>query len=412
MNIRAYELIKQAEKESQQLFSYIDTIAYENQLKVLNAFRKWKVSVRHFAPSTGYGYDDIGRDTLNRLFAEVFEAESAIVSPSIANGTHALTIMLFGLLRAGEKLVFATGEPYDTLKEVVFGKENGSLADYNIHSDIVDLKDGKIDYPSLIKNISSTKPAAVYLTRSRGYSWRDALSIDEIKTAVDTIKSYSPDTVIIVDNCYGEFTDIHEPNGVGADLVAGSLIKNPGGGLAPTGGYIAGKSTLIDRIAGRFTAPSIGLEVGSYYASYIPFYQGLFLAPTVVAAALKGNVLAGRVFHNLGYEVSPDPDNIPRDIIRSIQFKTEHELIDFCQSIQYASPVDSHVTPYPWDMPGYQHKVIMAAGTFIQGASIELSADSPIKTPYIAYMQGGLTYEHCKIAIAEAIERIISQNKS
>lgn len=411
MKINAYKLVAQAEKESQELFSAIDNIAFENQKKVLDAFRKLQISGRHFAPSTGYGYDDIGRDTLGKLFAEVFECEDAIVSPSIANGTHALTIMLFGLLYAGDRLLFATGEPYDTLNEVVFGKDIGSLADYNIQSKIVNLdKDGKIDYPKLLPIISEFKPKVVYLTRSRGYSWRDALSIEDITKAVKAIRAINPDIIIVVDNCYGEFSDIHEPTWAGADVIAGSLIKNPGGGLAPTGGYIAGAQQFISKIAARLTSPSIGTEVGSYNASYLPFYQGLFLAPTVVANSLKGNVLAGRVFNNLGYEVSPTVGSRPQDIILSIKFSTAQQLINFCQSIQYSSPVDSYVTPYPWEMPGYQHKVIMAAGTFIQGASIELSADAPIKEPYIAYLQGGLTYEHCKLAIIEAIQRTNNQN--
>lgn len=407
MTISAYEHVAQAEKQSQKMFSYIDNIAYENQNKVLDAFRKLRISPRHFSPSTGYGYDDIGRDTLGRLFAEVFEAEKAIVSPAIASGTHALTIMLFGLLRTKDKIVFATGEPYDTLKEVVSGKDIGSLADYGITSEIIELTNYGIDFAALAASLNKEKPTVVFITRSRGYSSHDALSIDDIKRAVEAVKAVSADIVVAVDNCYGEFVEPHEPTWAGADVMAGSLIKNPGGGLAPTGGYIAGKTALIDRIANRLTSPSIGTEVGSYNSSYLPFYQGLFLAPTVVAAALKGSVLAGRAFSNIGYEVIPSPDKIPGDIIRSIKFDTEAELVAFCQSIQFSSPVDSHVTPYPWDMPGYLHQVIMAAGSFIQGSSIELSADSPIKAPYIAYMQGGLTYEHCKIAVTEALERII-----
>ncbi len=411
MTISTYELIKKSEEQSQNLFDRINTTAYENQKKVLEAFRKHQISPRHFAPTTGYGYDDAGRGTLNKLFAEIFRAERALVSPLIVNGTHALAVTLFGLLKTGDRILFATGEPYDTLQAVVRGVGNGSLADYGIRADVLNLKYGKVDEKRLKELVDGKKPDAVYFTRSRGYAWRDALSLEELKRASDIAKSANPSAIVIVDNCYGEFVDTREPTEAGADVVAGSLIKNPGGGLAPTGGYIAGKENCIARIAGRLTTPSLGDEVGSYNASYQPFYQGLFLAPSVVAAALKGSVLAGRVFRNLGYRVSPAPSKIPGDIIRSIRFRTAEELIAFCQSIQYSSPVDSHVTPYPWDMPGYQHKVIMAAGTFVQGASIELSADSPIKEPYIAYMQGGLTYEHCKIAIEEAVERIFANRK-
>jgi len=409
MSINTYELMRKAEKQCEKMFARIEDTAYENQKKVLDAFRTLRISPRHFAPSTGYGYDDTGRDTLNKLFAEIFRAERALVSPLIANGTHALTIALFGLLRTGDRILFATGEPYDTLKEVVSGNGNGSLADYGISSEILHLKYGKIDAVRLQERVTATKPTVVYFTRSRGYAWRDALSIDELKRASETVKNAHPDAIVFVDNCYGEFVDSREPTEAGADVIAGSLIKNPGGGLAPTGGYIAGKCDCIAKIAGRLTTPSLGDEVGSYNASYQPFYQGLFLAPSVVAAALKGSVLAGRVFKNLGCRVNPAPAKIPGDIIRSIRFNTAEELIEFCRSIQASSPVDSHVTPYPWDMPGYQHQVIMAAGSFVQGSSIELSADSPIKEPYIAYMQGGLTYEHCKIAIREAVERIYNK---
>lgn len=409
MSISTYELIRKAEAQSQKLFGRINDIAYENQKKVLDAFRKLKISPRHFAPTTGYGYDDAGRDTLNKLFAEIFRAERALVSPLIVNGTHALTVTLFGLLKTGDRILFATGEPYDTLLEVVRGDGNGSLKDYGISAHVLPLKHGKIDEKRLSERVRETRPTAVYFTRSRGYAWRDALSIEELERASGIVKSAYPDAVVIVDNCYGEFADTREPTEAGADVIAGSLIKNPGGGLAPTGGYIAGKESCIIKIAGRLTTPSLGDEVGSYHASYQPFYQGLFIAPTVVAAALKGSVLAGRVFYNLGCRVSPAPSKMPGDIIRSVRFATAEELIAFCQSVQFSSPVDSHVTPYPWDMPGYRHQVIMAAGSFVQGASIELSADSPIKEPYIAYMQGGLTYEHCKIAITEAVERIFAQ---
>ena len=409
MNDKTYEIIQQAEQNAQKLFNEIDNdIALFNQNKVLDAFRKNRVSLRHFAPTTGYGYDDIGRDTLAKVFSDVFCAENSIVSPNILSGTHALTIALFGILRPNDLMISVTGAPYDTLNEVISGKNIGSLAEYGIKYDQVELTtDGKLDFGEISRVLSEKQPKLVFITRSKGYAWRDALSIKDIENATKIIKKASPNSIIMVDNCYGEFTDKKEPLEVGADIIVGSLIKNVGGGIAPTGGYIAGKSDCIEQIGYRLTSPSIGTEVGSYNSSYLPFYEGLFFAPTVVASAVKGSILAGFTFKSLGYEVNPEPETRPGDIIRSIKFNTAEELISFVQGVQYSSPVDSHVTPEPWEMPGYQHQVIMAAGTFVQGASLELSADSPIKEPYIAYLQGGLTYQHCKIAIAECIERII-----
>lgn len=409
MNEKTYEIIQQAEQNAQKLFNEIDNdIALFNQNKVLDAFRKNRVSLRHFAPTTGYGYDDIGRDTLAKVFSDVFCAENSIVSPNILSGTHALTIALFGILRPNDLMISVTGAPYDTLNEVILGKNIGSLAEYGIKYDQVELTtDGKLDFDEISRVLSEKQPKLVFITRSKGYAWRDALSIKDIENATKIIKKASPNSIIMVDNCYGEFTDKKEPLEVGADIIVGSLIKNVGGGIAPTGGYIAGKSDCIEQIGYRLTSPSIGTEVGSYNSSYLPFYEGLFFAPTVVASAVKGSILAGFAFKSLGYEVNPEPETRPGDIIRSIKFNTAEELISFVQGVQYSSPVDSHVTPEPWEMPGYQHQVIMAAGTFVQGASLELSADSPIKEPYIAYLQGGLTYQHCKIAIAECIERII-----
>lgn len=400
-------IIEQAETASKALFEKIEQTTLFNQQKIINAFRNNRVSYRHFAPTTGYGYDDTGRDTLAKVFAEVMGAEKAIVSPNIVSGTHALTIALFGLLKMGDSLLCISGDPYDTLQEVIGGSGNGSLKDYGIGYRCIPLKNNRIDF-NAVKNALEFRPTVVFITRSRGYSWREAFSIAEIKDITAFVKRYSPDSVIFIDNCYGELTDTLEPCQAGADVIAGSLIKNPGGGLAPTGGYIAGKAGLIDKIANRLTSPSIGSEVGSYNSSYLPFYQGLFLAPSAVEAALKTSVLAANVFSILNYEVSPSPDSKPNDIIRAVKFNTENELVSFIQGVQYSSPVDSHVTPYPWDMPGYQHQVIMAAGTFIQGASIELSADSPIKEPYIAYMQGALTYAHGKIAITECATRLIN----
>ena len=398
--------ITTAEKDLKSVFERIETIALENQNKVLVAFKKNRIALRHFAPTTGYGYDDIGRDTLCRLFADVFDTESAIVSPLIANGTHAIGTVLFGLLRPGDVMYSVTGNPYDTLMDVVTGEGIGSLRDFGIKFEKTDVdKNGKINLQAVSDAIKTLKPSMIFIQRSRGYSWRSALSVDEIGEVVSVVRKHS-DAPIVVDNCYGEFTDIIEPTSVGADVIVGSLIKNPGGGLAPTGGYIAGKKALIDLIAGRLTAPGIGMEVGSYAYGYQYFYQGLFMAPHVVTQALKASALFSRVLGARGYETLPKYSEKQNDIITSIKFKTKDELISFCQTIQTFSPIDSHVLPEPWDMPGYRHQVIMAAGAFVQGASIEMSADAPIKEPYIAYFQGALTYEHAKIALNNVLENL------
>ncbi len=402
MKINEAELIiKNAEKKCEEVFSQIDDIAYRNQYKVLNAFRKNCIGPRHFAQSTGYGYDDVGRDTLNRLFADIVGAESAICSPLIMSGTHALTLALFGVLRPNDILLSVTGVPYDTLNDVIKGDGIGSLKDFGVTYEEIDFRE--ISESEFIQNVVKISPKVVFLQRSRGYTDKKALSINELEHAYSVIKKAVPNAIIITDNCYGEFTDLHEPTEVGADVIVGSLIKNPGGGIAPTGGYIAGKSEVIEKIAGRFSSPSVGTEIGSYGATYLPFYQGLFLAPRVTANAMKGAVLCSCVFTEQGYKTIPSYTEKPGDIICSVNFNTAEELINFCQKVQGASPVDSNVLPYPWDMPGYTHQVIMAAGTFVQGASIELSADAPIKEPYIAYMQGGITYEHVKIAITELL---------
>ncbi len=395
-----------AENDLKEVFAYIENNALENQNKVLEAFRNNRIALRHFAPTTGYGYDDIGRDTLCRLFADVFGTESAIVSPLIANGTHAISTVLFGLLRPGDVMYSATGNPYDTLMDVVAGEGIGSLRDFGIKFSKTEVdQNGKIDLQAVADAVKSQKPAMIFIQRSRGYSWRSALSVDEIREAVNVVRRYTS-APVVVDNCYGEFTDVIEPTQVGADVIVGSLIKNPGGGLAPTGGYVAGRKNLIDLIAGRLTAPGIGMEVGSYAYGYQYFYQGLFMAPHVVEQALKASALFSRVLGELGHETLPAFDEKQNDIITSIKFKTKEELISFCQTIQTYSPIDSHVLPEPWDMPGYQHQVIMAAGAFVQGASIEMSADAPIKEPYIAYFQGSLTYEHAKIVLNNVLANL------
>ena len=403
---KSIEIINSAQEKLKEQFEVIDEIALCNQMKVLEAFQDNAVGQRHFAQTNGYGYDDIGRDTLCRLFAQVFGGESAIVSPLIVSGTHALSLALYGILRPNDEMLAITGSPYDTLKEVILGEGNGSLKDFGIKYKEIKLKDGKIDIESVGKNITDDTKL-IFIGRSRGYEWRDALSISDIKIAVDYIRKIKSNICIMVDNCYGEFLDKKEPLDVGVDLIAGSLIKNPGGGIASTGGYVCGKEVYVNLIANRLTAPSIGMEVGSYSYGYRDFYQGLFLAPHIVANALKGSMLMGQVFSDLGYETMPRPGERCNDIIRSIKFETKEQLIDFCRAIQEVSPVDSNVVPFPWDMPGYEHQVIMAAGTFVAGASIELSADSPIKEPYIAYLQGGLTYEHVKIATMHCLEKVI-----
>ena len=402
------DIIKNAEASAQDLFKLIDEdISVYNQKKVLDAFRECKVSYHHFNPTTGYAYDDAGREKLAEVFAKVFGAEKAIVSPNIVSGTHALTIALFGLLKTGDTLVGATGAPYDTLQEVICGENNGSLRDYGINYKEFALKNDKIDIESVSEYLREHKPAVVMITRSRGYSWRDALSVEEIGEAVKAFRTAYEGVTVLVDNCYGEFVEKIEPTEVGADVIAGSLIKNPGGGLAPTGGYMAGKEAAVTRIGYRLTAPSIGTEVGSYYQSYMPFFEGLFFAPSVVASALKGAILAANALGSLGYDVKPATGEMPRDIICSVKFNAREPMISFIQGIQYASPVESYATPEPWAMPGYEDEVIMAAGTFVQGASIELSSDAPVREPYIAYLQGGLTYQHCKIALTECLKRIL-----
>ncbi|MCI8412694.1 MAG: hypothetical protein HFE47_01170 [Clostridia bacterium] len=405
--MNAQKHIIDCENKALPQFAHIDAIAYANQVKVLQAFQNHKIALRHFAPTTGYGYDDIGRDSLSAVFAQIFEAESAIVSPMIASGTHAISLMLFGILRPKDILLSVSGDVYDTLQGVITGVGNGSLKDYGIGYEKVELKNGKFNYAAILNAIEKWHPKVVFIQRSRGYNWRKAFSAEEIQTVCEFIKKHAQNIIIAVDNCYGEFVSTSEPTALGADICAGSMIKNPGGGLAPTGGYIAGKADLIQAVGNRMTAPGVGTEIGSYAADYRPYFQGLFMAPHVTAQALKGAVLFSHVFSSLGYKTLPEITETPNDIICSIQFERCEELIDFCRTIQSVSPIDSHVTPYPWDMPGYDHQVIMAAGTFVQGASIELSADSPIKAPYIAYLQGGLTYEHARYAALKCAEALI-----
>ena len=402
-------LIAAAEQEVGAQFQRIDDVREYNQYKVLAALQGEEIALRHFSQTTGYGYDDLGRDALDRVFARALGAEDALVRPQLASGTHALAMMLFGLLMPGDELLSATGKPYDTLEETIgiSGDAWGSLRSYGVTYRQVELKeDGALDVEGILEALTP-RTRLIHIQRSRGYSWRRALRVEEIGAAISRIKAARPDVLVDVDNCYGEFTALQEPLEVGADIIAGSLIKNPGGGIAPTGGYLAGRRELIDRVANRLTAPGIGREVGSYAASYAPFFQGLFLAPHVVAESLKGAVLCARVFEKLGMDVLPGSGEERQDIIQSIRFGEEGRLVSFCESVQRISPVDSNVVPVPWDMPGYQHQVIMAAGAFVQGSSIELSADAPITPPYIAYMQGGLTYDHVKLAVMACVQDMV-----
>ena len=395
------ELIKSCENKLEKVFSYIEDIALYNQEKVLNAFKKNRIALRHFTGTSGYGYGDEGRDTLNRLVADIFKADKAICSPNIVSGTHALSLCLSGILRPGDWFLSVTGEPYDTLEDVIKGKNNGSLEDYGISFSSIPLKQNKVDKEKISKvfNESTKMPAMIYLQRSRGYEWRDALSISDIKETVDYLRDLGYNGCIMLDNCYGAFMEKQEPTEVGVNILAGSMIKNLGGGFAPTGGYICGDSKYVQLVENRLTAPSIGGEVGSYLPGYQQFYQGIFVAPHTVLQAVKGALLFSAVMNELGFETMPAPYSKPYDIILAVKFNDKQKLISFIQGIQENSPIDSHVSVLPWDMPGYQDEVIMAAGCFVQGSSIELSADAPIKPPYIGYLQGGLTYEHCKIAL-------------
>lgn len=405
------KFIDDCEQNLFQKFKEVNEIALFNQKKVLEAFRKNNISQRHFIPTTGYGYDDEGRLALSKIFSEIFHTENAIVSPLIASGTAALSAALFGILRPEDYLYSISGKPYDTLSEVISGTSNGSLKDFKINYLETDIKieneNIDFDYKEIEKNLKKHFIKLVFIGRSRGYEWREAVSLKLIENAVKFIKSISPETIIMVDNCYGEFVETKEPSDCGVDLIVGSLNKNPGGGLAPTGGYIAGKDNLIKLVAGRITAPSIGMEVGSYAFGYTQILQGLFMAPHVVSGAIKSALLFGEVFEKLGYETLPKKNCQDFDMIRSIKLNNEKLLIDFCKTVQKFSPIDSNLSPEPWDMPGYSDKVIMAAGTFIQGASIELSADAPVREPYIVHIQGALTYEHAKIVIEEILKNLI-----
>ena len=407
---RSTELVAEAEKAISDKFKELEEISEINQLKVMRAFSDNRVSERHFMPTTGYGYDDDGRDTLDKIYSQVFGAEDALVRHNWVNGSHTLATMLYGVLRPGDTLLAITGKPYDTLEEVIgiAGKEgNGSLKDFGINYEQIDLVDGEVDYNSVKKSLQSKKIRAVMIQRSKGYGWRPTYSAEKIGEIVSFVKGISPETICMVDNCYGEFADIKEPTDFGADLIAGSLIKNPGGGIAPTGGYIAGRRDLIELCSYRMTCVGIGRECGATLGFNRQAYQGLFMAPHTVLQAMKAATLCASVFSILGYETDPKPHDGRHDIIQSVKFGDKDKMIAFIQGIQKGAPVDSFVVPEPWDMPGYQDQVIMAAGAFVQGSSIELSADAPLREPYIAYMQGGLTYESAKLGITVAVDNIL-----
>lgn len=408
----AVELVETAEADIKHVFTRMEEIAELNQLKVMKAFSDNRVSERHFMPTTGYGYDDDGRDTLDRIYAQVFGAEDALVRHNWVNGSHTLSTMLYAVLRPGDTLLSITGKPYDTLEEVIgiAGKDgNGSLKDFGIKYIQTELINGEPDYEATEAALRETNVRAVFIQRSKGYGDRPTYSAEKIGEIISFVKSVSPETLCIVDNCYGEFADLKEPTDYGADLMAGSLIKNPGGGLAPTGGYIAGKRELVELCAYRMTCVGIGRECGATMDFNHKAYQGFFMAPHIVLQAMKTAALCSAALTRLGFETSPAPDEDRHDIIQAVIFHNADVMKAFIQGIQKGAPVDSFVTPEPWDMPGYQDQVIMAAGAFIQGASIELSADGPMREPYIAYMQGGLTYGSGKVGIIAAVDNILKR---
>ena len=405
-----YQFGEQTENQLKERFSEIDSMAEYNQLKVICAMQENKVSEACLYGTTGYGYNDLGRDTLEKVYASAFHTEDALVRPQIACGTHALAVALAANLRPGDELLSPVGKPYDTLEEVIgIRPSRGSLAEYGVSYRQVELKeDGTFDYDAIRAAITE-KTKMAEIQRSKGYLTRPTFSVAQIGELISFLKSVKPDIICMVDNCYGEFVEEIEPSDVGADLVVGSLIKNPGGGLAPIGGYIVGKRELIENCACRLLSPGLGKEVGASLQVNKDFYQGFFLAPTVVAGALKGAIFAANIYEKLGFKVVPDATESRHDIIQAVEFGTPEGVVAFCRGIQAAAPVDSFVTPEPWAMPGYDSDVIMAAGAFVQGSSIELSADGPIKPPYAVYFQGGLTWQHAKLGILMSLQKLYEE---
>ncbi len=402
------KLIDEAEAELQGEFEKLDDIMAYNQYKILAAFQKNQISDMHFAWNTGYGYDDPGRAALERVYADVFKTEAALCRPTIVNGTHALSITLLGILRPGDELIYCTGGPYDTLENVIGirGEGMGSLKDYGVGYKQVEFNaDGDIDIEA-VKAAIGPKTRMCTVQRATGYASRKAMTIAQIAEWVVAVKSVNPDIVCMVDNSYGEFLDTKEATEVGVDVIAGSLIKNPGGGMALTGGYVAGREDLIEKVSYRMTCPGIGGECGLTFGQTRAMFQGLFTAPKVVNGAIKGAILCGKVFQKLGFPISPLPESERSDVVQTVTLGSPEAVVAFCEGIQAASPIDSHVTPVPWEMPGYESQVVMAAGTFVQGSTIELSADAPIREPYNVYFQGGLTYEHSKFGVIKAVKAL------
>ena len=399
--------ICEEETKLKEQFDKIDSLVYRNSLKVLNAFHKNNLSESHFSSTTGYGYNDIGRDTIEKIFADIFKSEDALVRSQFISGSHALTVCLFALLRPNDTLLSISGLPYDTLHEVIGIKENkSSLKSYGIHYEQIDLIDNEFDYKKIEETLKSKKIKVIEIQRSKGYSTRKSITIDHLKAVISFIKNISPDTIIMIDNCYCEFVNDVEPTEVGADIVVGSLIKNLGGGIAPNGAYIVGKKDLIELTAERLTLPGEGKEVGPTLGINKQILQGLFMAPSVVGSALKTAILTSKSLEDLGYKVEPKYNDERADIVQNIVFENREDLIRYCVGIQKGSPIDYYATPMPWDMPGYDDQVIMAAGTFTQGSSIELSCDGPLRNPFIAYQQGGLTYEYGKLGLISAINEL------
>lgn len=406
------QITKQAELEVSDIFKKIDEECEINSIKVLNAFKNNRVSTIHFNSSTGYGYDDIGRDVIERIFAQVLGSEDALVRSQFISGSHALTVALFAYLRPGDLMLSISGLPYDTLHEVIGIKENNSsLQSFGVKYDQIDLINDDFDYDRIENYIKNNKVKLIEIQRSKGYSTRKSLTIDKVEKVVSLIKSIDKDIIIMVDNCYCEFVGNKTPIEVGADIIVGSLIKNLGGGIAPNGAYIAGRKDLVDLAGERLTLPGEGREVGPTLGINKSILQGLFMAPSVVASSLKTAVLAAKILDTLNYKVEPKFDENRADIVQNIIFENDKDLINYCQGIQLASPIDSFALPEPWNMPGYDDKVIMAAGAFTQGSSIELSCDGPLRPPYIAYQQGGLTYDYGKIGVMNAVERLINRGE-
>lgn len=402
-----YDYAQEVEKELKSRFEIMDAVAERNQLKVLKAMQKNKIAEAHLSGTTGYGYNDIGREAIEAVYADIFGTEDALVRPQITCGTHALGLALGAVLRPGDEILAVSGKPYDTLEEVIGIRESkGSLAEYGITYAQVDLlQNGEFDYEG-IRQAAGSRTKLIHIQRSKGYASRKTLSVEQIGQVISFLHELNPEWIVMVDNCYGEFVEEIEPSDVGADMVVGSLIKNPGGGLAPIGGYICGRRDLIEQCAYRLTTPGLGKEVGATLEVNRQFLQGIFMAPTVVNAALKGAVFAANLYEKLGFKVIPDGSEERYDIIQAVELHDPEKLVAFCEGIQKASPVDSYVTPQPWAMPGYDSDVIMAAGTFVSGSSIELSADGPMKEPYAVYFQGGLTYPHAKYGIIMSLQRM------